>query len=230
MPEIAAETPVAPPATPADPAPAADPQIEALRKHNEKLIGEKRQVQAQLDELKQQLQSIKDEQATRQQQTLKDQGEFKALWEQASETNKQLQQQLDDLRAQLNQKDEEVLRTTQRTQFLSKAAGEVLAPDQLYRLVEENLKLVDGRLVALRGGVEVDLDRYIELLKAPGSGYEHFFRASGAVGMGTAAQAPTAAATSGNPYLSGNFTAIVQLEMENPELAAQLKAEAARAR
>ena len=59
---------------------------------------------------------------------------------------------------------------------------------------------------------------------------EHFFRASGAVGMGTTAQPPAAAATSGNPYLSRNLTAIVQLETENPELASQLKAEAARAR
>jgi prefoldin subunit 5 len=228
MPEIAAETPVAEAATPLEAA--ADPQVEALRQHNQQLIGEKRKVQAQLDEMRQQLQSIQDEQTTRQQQKLKDQGEFKTLWEQASETNKQLQQQLDDLRSQLLQKDEEVQRTTQRTQFLSKAAGEVLAPDQLYRLVEQDLKLVDGRLVALRGGVEVDLDRYIGLLKAPGSGYEHFFRASGAIGMGTTAQPPAAAATSGNPYLTGNFTAMVALEAENPELAAQLKAEAARAR
>ncbi len=216
--------------TPSTPAESPDPQIEALKQHNQQLIGEKRKVQAQLDELKQQLQSIQDEQTTRKQQQLKDSGEFKTLWEQASATNAELQKQLDDLRKQLEQRDQEAQRNLQRTQFLSKAAGEVLAPDQLYRLVEEDLKLVDGRLVALRQGIEVDLDRYMDLLKAPGSGYEHFFRASGAVGMGTAAQAPAAAVTSGNPYIANNFTAIVQLEVENPDLAAQLKAEAARAR
>lgn len=228
MPEIAAETPVAEAATP--PEAASDPQLEALRNHNQQLIGEKRKAQARADELEQRLQAIEQEQATRKQQQLKDAGEYKTLYEQAQASYAELQKQYDELKAQLQQKDEEVLRNLQRTQFLSKAAGEVLAPDQLYRLVEENLKLVDGRLVALRQGIEVDMDRYLEQLKAPGSGYEHFFRASGAVGMGTAAQAPTAAATSGNPYLANNFTAIVQLEMENPELAAQLKAEAARAR
>jgi exonuclease VII large subunit len=227
MPDTLDEAPVAPSTTAESPI---DPQVEALKQHNQQLIGEKRKVQAQLDELKQQLQSIQEEQTTRKQQQLKDSGEFKTLWEQASATNAELQKQLDDLRKQLEQRDQEAQRNLQRTQFLSKAAGEVLAPDQLYRLVEENLKLVDGRLVALRQGIEVDLDRYMESLKSPGSGYEHFFRASGAVGMGTTAQAPAAAVTSGNPYLSGNFTEMVRLEAENPELAAQLQAEAARAR
>ena len=229
MPETLDEAPVAPQSE--APAPAAtDAELQALRQHNERLIGEKRKVQSQLDELKQQLQSIENEQASRKQQQLKDQGEFKTLWEQASATNAELQKQLDDLRNQLQQKEQEAQINLQRTQFLSKAANEVLAPDQLYRLVEQDLKLVDGRLVALRGGVEVDLDRYIDLLKAPGSGYEHFFRATSAVGMGTTAQAPTAATTSGNPYLTGNLTAIVQLEAENPDLAKQLQAEASRAR
>lgn len=231
MPDPADVAPVASDSQPTpSPTPATEQELEALRSHNQKLIGEKRKVSEQLAELQARLQSIEAEQTTRKQQQLKDSGEFKTLWEQATETNKQLEARIQQLEQELQQRDTEVQTQLQRTQFLSKAANAVLAPDQLYRLVENELALNDGKLVARRNGIEMELDRYLDLLKAPGSGFEHFFRASGAVGMGAAAQPPTAAATSGNPYLSGNLTAVVALEAENPELARQLKAEAARAR
>lgn len=115
MPDTLDEASVTPSTTAESPV---DPQIEALKQHNQQLIGEKRKVQAQLDELKQQLQSIQDEQTTRKQQQLKDSGEFKTLWEQASATNAELQKQLDDLRKQLDQRDREAQRNLQRTQFL----------------------------------------------------------------------------------------------------------------
>jgi hypothetical protein len=226
MPETLDEAPVAQSA----PAPAVDPQIEALKQHNQRLIGEKRQVQSRLEEMEQKLQALTAEQTTRQQQQLEESGQFRTLWEQANETNKQLEKEIEALRKQLADRDSETQRLLLRTQFLNKAANDVLAPDQLYRLVENDLQLNEGQLVARKGGIEVDFDRYLETLKAPGSGYEHFFRASGAVGMGTKAQLPVDTTTSNNPYLTGNLTAIVALEAENPELANQLKTEAARAR
>ena len=52
------------------------------------------------------------------------------------------------------------------------------------------------------------------------------FASSGARGMGSVGSTPTTTGGS-NPYVSRNFTEIVRLEAENPEMAARLKAQAA---
>ena len=213
---------------PTPPAPANDGLV-ALRSHNEKLIGEKRKVQAQLEELSSQLAAIKAEKDQQTQQQLKDSGEFRTLWEQATATNAALQERITELEGQLTSQSTEMQQQLQRTQFLAKAAGSVLAPDQLYRLVENDLRIKDGKLTALRDGIEVSFDQYLSLLKAPGSGYEHYFPATSTVGMGSVGSAPTPVGGT-NPYATNNLTAIIAMEIENPELAAQLKAEANRAR
>ena len=67
---------------------------------------------------------------------------------------------------------------------------------------------------------------FIVNLKNPGSGYEHFFSSSRVSGMGTSAGTPTLTDGMQNPYAARNFTEMVRLEAENPELARQLRAEA----
>jgi hypothetical protein len=102
----------------------------------------------------------------------------------------------------------------------------VFAPDQLYQLMSQKLKLQGEDVKALDGGVEVSLAEFIGNLKNPGSGYEHFFSASRVSGMGTSPGSPSLTAGMDNPYTTRNFTQIIALENENPELARQLRAEA----
>ena len=76
-----------------------------------------------------------------------------------------------------------------------------LAPDQLYRLVQENLRAKDGQPVAVVGGVEVPVGEYIANLKNPGSGYEHHFAATNRAGMGVTGSArATALPGQTNPW------------------------------
>ena len=102
----------------------------------------------------------------------------------------------------------------------------VFAPDQLYQLMSQKLHLKDDNVVAVDGGVEVPLPEFIGNLKNPGSGYEHFFGATKVSGMGSTTGTPSVTSGMNNPYVTKNFTQIVALENDNPELAKQLQAEA----
>ena len=106
------------------------------------------------------------------------------------------------------------------------AQNGVFAPDQLYTLMAQKLKMTDGKVAAIDGGVEVPLTEFIGNLKNPGSGYEHFFSGTRVSGMGTSAGSPSLTDGMNNPYTTRNFTEMVRLENENPELARQLQAEA----
>ena len=95
----------------------------------------------------------------------------------------------------------------------------------MYSLVGDKLRLEDGSLVAVDGGVQQSLNEYVDKLKLPDSGADYMFRGNGSVGMGSVGSAASGGSMS-NPYLTGNFTEIVKLETEQPELAKRLKQQA----
>jgi hypothetical protein len=53
----------------------------------------------------------------------------------------------------------------------------------MYALLKDDLRLKDGNLIILAGGVETDLNSHLNSLKQPGSNWEHNFASSGARGM-----------------------------------------------
>ncbi len=104
-----------------------------------------------------------------------------------------------------------------------------LAPDQLYRLLQENLRAKEGQPVAVAGGVEVPISDYIANLKNPGSGYEHHFAASNRSGMGVTSSArSTAVPGQANPWSKESWNVTQQMMMltDNPDMARLLKSEA----
>jgi hypothetical protein len=109
--------------------------------------------------------------------------------------------------------------------------ADVVNPDQMYQLLAPNLREEGGKAVVLNGGVEQPLNDYLATLKNPGSGWEHFFSASGARGMGAApGNAASVAPGMRNPWRAESFSVTEQfaLQATNPELAAALQAEAQR--
>ena len=205
-------------------------QLEALRAKNAELIAERRKDRDNRESLQKQLDDLKVAQESAQTQKLAESGEFKTLWEQAQETVAELKQQLAERDSKISSMEanfsQEQLKSSAIAQLSTAGA---LAPDQLYRLVQENLRAKDGQPVAVVGGVEVPVGEYIANLKNPGSGYEHHFAASNRAGMGVTGSArATALPGQSNPWSQEGWNVTQQMMMlaDDPDRARLLKAEA----
>ena len=205
-------------------------QLEALKAKNAELIAERRKDRENRETLQKQLDEIRAAQEQAKTTQLAESGEFKLLWEQAQETVANLKQQLTVRETEIN----EIRQGFTQEQIKSSAIAQLsqagaLAPDQLYRLLQENLRAKEGQPVAVVGGVEVPVGEYIANLKNPGSGYEHHFAATNRAGMGVPGSArATALPGQTNPWLkdSWNITQQMMMLAKDPDKARLLKSEA----
>ena len=205
-------------------------QLEALRAKNQELIAERRKDRENRETLQKQLDDIRLAQEAAKTEKLAESGEYKTLWEEAQQTVAELKQQLSVKESEVDQIKQgftqEQLKSSAIAQ-LSQAGA--LAPDQLYRLLQEQLRAKDGQPVAVVGGVEVPVGEYIANLKNPGSGYEHHFAATNRAGMGVSGSArSTALPGQANPWSkdSWNITQQMMMLANDPDKARLLKAEA----
>jgi hypothetical protein len=205
-------------------------QLELVKAKNAELIAERRKDRENRETLQKQLDEIRAAQEQAKTTQLAESGEFKILWEQAQETVADLKQQLAARETEIN----EIRQGFTQEQIKSAAIAQLsqagaLAPDQLYRLLQENLRAKEGQPVAVVGGVEVPVGEYIANLKNPGSGYEHHFAASNRAGMGVTGSArATALPGQTNPWLKDSWNVTQQMMMltKDPDKARLLKAEA----
>ena len=205
-------------------------QLEALRAKNQELIAERRKDRENRENLQKQVEDLRVAQESAKTAKLAESGEFKTLWEEAQQT-------VADLKQQLATKESEVEQIRQgftQEQVKSAAIAQLsqagaLAPDQLYRLLQENLRAKEGQPVAVVGGVEVPVGEYIANLKNPGSGYEHHFAATNRTGMGVTGSArSTALPGQTNPWSKEGWNITQQMMMlaSDPDKARLLRAEA----
>jgi hypothetical protein len=159
------------------------------------------------------------------QSQLAEAGEFKTLWSEASATNTSLQDEIAQLKQQLQDKDVAYQQQQIKSAALNAIAQSgVVNPEQAFSLMKESLRLDEnGNPVCLSGGVQVELNSHLNSLKQPGSGWEHHFSGSGARGMSAAGSSTSA--SGGKSWGSMGLMERIQLEEENPALAAQLKAQ-----
>ncbi len=205
-------------------------QIEALRAKNAELINERRKDKENREKLQGQLSEVQSAQKQAEEARLAESGEYKTLWDDAQTTISALKQALAEKESEVNEIKQgytkEQLRATALSQLSSAGA---LAPDQLYRLLEDNLRNKDGQPVAVVGGVETPVAEYVANLKNPGSGYEHHFAASNTAGMGVTGSArATSLPGQSNPWLKDSFNVTEQMILlsKDPDKARILKAEA----
>ena len=201
-------------------------QVELLKAKNQELIAEKQKVRSSFDDLQKQLNDLQAERAQAKQAKLQESGQYADLWKEANEANSQLKSQIAEMQAALEAKDQQFSQAQIKSTALNHfAQAGVINPEHMYSLVREKLRLEDGQLVAVDGGVQQSLNDYTEKMKLPDSGADYMFRGNGSVGMGSVASSGPGTGMS-NPYISRNFTEIVKLEAENPELAKRLQAQA----
>ena len=201
-------------------------QVELLKAKNQELLAEKQKVKANFEDLQKQLDTMQQERAQQKQSKLQEQGQYQDLWKEANDSNSQLKSQLAEMQAALEAKDQQFSQAQIKSVALNHfAQAGVINPDHMFNLVGDRLRLEDGNLVAVDGGVQQSLNEYVEKLKMPESGTDYMFRGVGSVGMGSVGSTGPNAGMN-NPYISGNFTEVVKLEAENPELAKRMKAQA----
>ncbi len=201
-------------------------QVELLKAKNQELIAEKQKVKANFDDLQKQLDTLQQERAQQKQSKLQEQGQYQDLWKEANDANAGLKSQIAEMQAALEAKDQQFSQAQIKSAALNSfAQAGVINPDHMFSLVGDKLRIEDGSLVAVDGGVQQSLNEYVEKLKTPESGADYMFRGNGSVGMGSVGSSGPGAGMN-NPYISGNFTEIVKMEAENPELAKRMKAQA----
>ena len=194
-----------------------------------------KQAKREADEARQEMSSLREEMAqfkeaqqTAVRSSLEEQGQFKQLYHDLQGSYKELQAKNLELQAQL----ESVTQESQQERLKAAALSQIntagaLNSQQMYTLLQTALRQDDtGSPVMLNGGVEQPLGEYLANLKQSAE-WQHHFGASAAAGMGSA-PAGSVAPGKENPYKTGNLTAALQLEVENPELAKAFKAEAGR--
>ena len=200
-------------------------RVQLLEAKNQELKNEKQAVKKQMEDMQRQMADLQNNQQKAKQSQLAEAGEFQTLWKEATGTVTSLQDEIVQLRQQLEQKDvafqQQQIKATALNAF---SQSGVHSPDHLFQLQKENLRLKDGNVVALVGGVEVDLQSHVESLKSPGSGLDYMFNGSGARGMSAAGSSTST--NGGKDLNSMSFTERLQLEVEQPELYARLKAAA----
>lgn len=192
-------------------------------------------------EMSAELQRIKDEATAGKTKKLEQSGDYPALVQQFKDDLKAAQEAIKAKEAEiaaLTGSIEQMKSTSAKQKFEQSALEQiqadpqVISAKQIMRLLEAEGKLRDkeGSPVVLNGGVEQPLSEFIPSLKQAGSGYEHFFTAGGASGMGATntAVGSSNVPLSDNPYILGNLTMQIALETREPEKAKLLQAEANR--
>ena len=198
-------------------------QIKNLEANNRKLLTEKKNATASVEDLQRQISDLQNNQQKAKQSQLAEAGEFKTLWQDATGTVSTLQDEIAQLKQQLQEKDVAFQQQQIKASALNALSQSgVVNPDQAFSLLKENLRLKDGVPIALAGGVEVPLQQHLESLRAPGSGWEHHFAGSGARGMSAAGS--SSSSNGQKAWASMGLVERIKLEEENPALASQLKA------
>ncbi len=200
-------------------------KIELAKADREKAIAEKQSYKKQVEDLTRQMADLQSNQQQAKQSQLAEAGEFKTLWSEASATNTSLQDEIAQLKQQLQDKDVAYQQQQIKSAALNAIAQSgVVNPEQAFSLMQDSLRLDEnGNAVCLSGGVQVELNSHLNSLKQPGSGWEHHFSGSGARGMSAAGSSTSA--SGGKSWGSMGLMERIQLEEENPALAAQLKAQ-----
>ncbi len=200
-------------------------KLELIQQDNKAKGETNKALKKQLEDMQRQMADLQSSQQKAKQAQLAESGEFKTLWQEATGTVSSLQDEL----AARDKRIQELQVASQQQQIKATAINAftqsgVNAPDHLMKILGDNLRLdSNGNVIALHGGVEVDLNAHLNNLKQPGSGFEMFFNGTQARGMSASGSTPNA--SGGKSWGGMSVSERVQMEMENPQMAAQLQAQ-----
>ena len=208
-------------------------KLNLANQHAKRAEKEREELASKLAQVNSELQNIRDTAAASNQKSLEDQGAFRELYEQEKGRAQELQNRLLTETKELKEQLETVSSSAKQERLKAAALGQIsrsnaVNPQQLYMLIQPALRTDEqGQPVVLNEGVEQPLGEYLTNLKLAQE-WQHHFAASKQQGMGIAPGQQSVAPGRENPYVTGNLTEAIRLEVENADLAAALKAEANR--
>lgn len=186
------------------------------------ILDEKRRLQARIDELQQ-------KEKERERKEMEEQGRLQELLDEAREQIAGLQKQLQDKDTEIEEIATKSQRDKARADFLAAVSADAQAPKQLWALLKDSAELQDGAVVVAFKGAKVPASELMAKVRQDPEWAHHAKPAGGHGGMGARAATTSTTAGSGsteNPWLTGNITQRIALQVDNPDLAARLKAEA----
>ena len=202
-------------------------QLDLVKQNNAKLLGEKKnQADANAD-LQQQINDLKQSQRKASQRDLAERGDWKKLYDDLKISYDAEVSKINELQTQLADKDLAFQQKTieQRAIAAMQQAG-AINPEDAYALYKDKIKLDDeNNCVVWDGGVAHNVNDFAASLRNPDSGRAYLFNSSGARGMSAVGTSSQGSGES-NPYITGNFMDVCELEASDPQRASQLKAQA----
>lgn len=196
------------------------------------LDGNKGEILDEKKRLQKEVQELRDKEEARKRKELEEQNKTSELLEMERREKEELRKEKERLEQEKVELEEKRIEDRVRSDFLAVfSASEVFQSDHAWGLLHSLVEDDNGKTVVTYRGSKVGLTELREALRKDVQ-YAYLFKPKQAAGgMGSRPGTGGSADTSGNPYLpGGSVTQRIQLEVEDPDLAAKLKAEASAAR
>jgi hypothetical protein len=193
-------------------------RLEALAGNKDKVLDEKKQLQARLKELE-------DAEKTRKEKELEEQGKLKELLDAARQDAEQARKEAEEARKAQEELSAKQVKERLRADFMAAVGPEVFKPEHLWPLFQSAITDAAGKTVVTYKGSELSPAELAKRLRSDPD-YAHHFKPSKSGGQGAPRGGSSAPDTGDNPYITGNVTAQIMLQLDNPEEAARMQAEA----
>jgi hypothetical protein len=201
-------------------------EADELRERLEALDGNKNKVLDEYKQTKQKLKELEEAEAARRKKELEEQGKLQELLELARKDAEEARKRADEIEKEKEEALKQTAAQRLRSDFMAGAGGEFFNPDHAWTVFGGAVEDQNGKTVVLYKGSAVSPAEFVKRLRSDEQ-HAYMLKPAKKGGMG----APPSGGTtppeaSGNPYISGNVTQRLMLELENPEEAARLQSEA----
>lgn len=205
-------------------------EADDLRQRLAAVDGKKGEILDEKKQLQQRIKELEDKEEARKKKDLEDQNKTAELLDLERKEREALQKQLQEKDETIEKERQQRISDRVRADFLAVFnPAEVFHPEHAWALLHSLAQDEDGKTVTTYKGQKGSVAELAGKLRQD-SQYAYLFKPKGGGGMGSKPAAGDPIGTSGNPYLpGGSLTQRITLELDNPDLAAKLKAEAATA-
>lgn len=201
-------------------------EAEGLRKQLAALAGNKQEILDEKKQLRERLKELEDAEKERKRKEMEEKGQLKELLEAAQREAEEARKEAEDARKAAAEETERQKKERLRADFMAAVGPAAWKPEQLWPLFREHVVDAEGRTMVTFKGAQISVSELAARLPNDPD-YAHHCKPTKSGGMGAPAGGTTSApATGGNPYITGNVTQQIMLQLENPDEAAKLQREA----